>query len=444
MIAYIIRRVLYAVPTVIGVNVIVFMLFFYISNPDQMAERHLGAKRINPELIDEWKREHALNLPYFYNKGWRSTLEWSLSAAQKENKKTVASAGPGHYALVVETPQNEKLVLARSLRISAGEGATLSLPSEFDADGRLELPAAIGKRRFEFDLAQPEGAAPASLDIAFDLPKLESETLTHRVVLEFQEPIGATDSVVETIFFQRSVKMLWLDFGKSDRGNDIKQQIFERMGPSLAISVPALVLGLLLEIFFAMLLAFFRGTYVDYWGVVLCVLMMSISVMFYILGMQVLVSKYWHLFPISGYAYGSDAMKFVALPILIAVIGSLGGSVRFYRTIFLEEINKDYVRTARSKGLAERSVLFVHVLKNAMIPILTGVVVSLPFLFTGSLVLESFFAIPGLGSYTIDAIQNVDFAIVQAMVALGAYLYILGLLMTDISYTLVDPRVRLE
>jgi peptide/nickel transport system permease protein len=122
----------------------------------------------------------------------------------------------------------------------------------------------------------------------------------------------------------------------------------------------------------------------------------------------------------------------------------LGGSVRFYRTIFLEEINKDYVRTARAKGLPERTVLFIHTLKNAMIPILTSVVISLPFLFAGSLLPESFFAIPGMGSFMIDAIQRQDFAIVQAMVSLGSFLYVVGLLLTDISYTLVDPRVRLE
>jgi peptide/nickel transport system permease protein len=122
----------------------------------------------------------------------------------------------------------------------------------------------------------------------------------------------------------------------------------------------------------------------------------------------------------------------------------MGGSIRFYRTIFLEEINKDYVRTARAKGIPERTVLFVHTLKNAMIPILTSIVVSLPFLFTGSLLLESFFAIPGMGAFMIEAIQRQDFAVVQAMVSLGSFLYIFGLVLTDISYTLVDPRVRLE
>jgi peptide/nickel transport system permease protein len=155
------------------------------------------------------------------------------------------------------------------------------------------------------------------------------------------------------------------------------------------------------------------------------------------------LSKLYHLVPISGYDTGLDAWKFLVLPVIVGVVGGIGAGTRWYRTLFLEETTKDYVRTARAKGLSERVVLFRHVLKNAMIPILTGVVVVLPLLFMGSLLVESFFGIPGLGSYTIDAIDSQDFAIVRAMVFLGSVLYILGLLLTDISYTLVDPRVRL-
>jgi peptide/nickel transport system permease protein len=146
---------------------------------------------------------------------------------------------------------------------------------------------------------------------------------------------------------------------------------------------------------------------------------------------------------VSGFDSGWNGLKFVILPVAVGVIGGLGSGVRWYRTIFLEEMAKDYVRTARAKGMPETVVLFKHALKNAMIPILTGVVVTIPFLFIGSLVLESFFSIPGMGSFTLEAIQRQDFAIVQAMVFLGSALYIVGLVLTDISYTLVDPRVRL-
>jgi peptide/nickel transport system permease protein len=210
------------------------------------------------------------------------------------------------------------------------------------------------------------------------------------------------------------------------------------------VAVPVFIIGLMVNITFALMMAFFRATYLDFWGVVLCVAMMSISAMFYIIGGQYLVSKLWNLVPISGFAGGTDALKFVVLPVAIGVIGGIGAGSRWYRTIFLEEIGKDYVRTARAKGLRETVVLFRHVLKNGMIPILTGAVVVIPTLFLGGLLTESFFGIPGLGSYTIDAIQAQDFAVVRAMVFLGAVLYIVGLLLTDISYTLVDPRVRME
>jgi peptide/nickel transport system permease protein len=166
--------------------------------------------------------------------------------------------------------------------------------------------------------------------------------------------------------------------------------------------------------------------------------------MFYIIGGQYLVGKVWNLVPISGYDGGIHAVKFLVLPVLIGVIGGVGASARWYRTMFLEEIGKDYVRTARAKGLSEQWVLFHHVLQNAMIPILTGVVVMIPLLFLGALVTESFFSIPGLGSYTIDAINSQDFAVVRVMVFLGTVLYIIGLILTDVSYTLVDPRVRFE
>ncbi|MGD2138360.1 MAG: ABC transporter permease, partial [Gammaproteobacteria bacterium] len=217
----------------------------------------------------------------------------------------------------------------------------------------------------------------------------------------------------------------------------------QRMLPSLVIAIPVLIIGLLVNISFAMLMAFFRGSYVDISGVIFCVALMSISAMFYIIGGQFLLAKVLRLMPISGFDTGINALKFVALPVIIGVLSGMGSGARLYRTFFLEETGKDYVRTARAKGLAESLVLFRHVLRNALVPIVTGVVAILPLLFMGSLLLESFFAIPGLGSYTIDAINNQDFAIVRAMVFLGSVLYIIGLIMVDISYTIVDPRVRL-
>ena len=441
MMAYIIRRSLYAIPILLGVNIVVFLLFFFVNSPDDMARAHLGHKRVTPEQIDRWKREHSLDLPYFYNAGWRRLA--SLPATATENRLDVLTAGTGEYALVVEAPTGPHATQQRTVHLQASQPARLVLPDDFDAEGRLLLSPETPTQRWHFRLtAEPEaGHTPLSLQLTFHLA---TPAPVHRVVIEYKEPLPLPARFTQTIFFQRSLQMLAFQYGKSDDGKDIGAELLKRIGPSLSITLPAFVLGLLLDIFFAMGVAFYRGTYVDYWGIIVCVILMSISALFYIMGSQVVLGKLLRLVPISGFDYGMHGLKFIALPVLVAIIAGLGGSVRFYRTIFLEEINKDYVRTARAKGLAERQVLFIHTLKNAMIPILTGVVVSLPFLFTGSLLLESFLAIPGMGSFMLDAIQRQDFAVVQAMVSLGSFLYVVGLLLTDISYTLVDPRVRLE
>jgi len=250
--------------------------------------------------------------------------------------------------------------------------------------------------------------------------------------------------LIDTLFVSESLKLFKFDFGMADDGRDISSDIKQRMWPSLAIAVPVLIIGLLTNIFISMLMVFFRGSILDTSGIVISVILMSISGLFYIIAGQYLVSKIMHLVPISGFSPGFASISFLILPVVIGVISGIGTGSRWYRTLFLEEVHKEYVRTARAKGLSEMKVLFKHVLRNALIPILTGVVVVLPSLFLGSLITESFFGIPGLGSYTIDAISSQDFAIVRAMVFLGAVLYILGLLLTDISYTIVDPRVRLS
>jgi len=439
--AYFIRRCLYAIPTLVGVNVIVFALFFFVNSPDDMARQHSGRKRVTPDQIDLWKRQHSLDLPYFYNSGWRRIA--SLTANEQENKAEIPIPGPGEYALIVEAPGAAKEAQERTVSLSCSEPQRLVLPPDFDAGGKLTLPASNESRRLQFRISPAEKEGADELKLALGL-RVQEPAPTNRVLLECKGAISFWSRFTQTIFYQRSVKMLFFSYGKSDDGKDIAAEISNRMWPSLAIAIPALILGLLIDVFFSMLSAFYRGTYLDRWGVVLCVLLMSISGLFYIMGGQVVFSKILRLAPISGYEYGSGALKFLGLPVFIMIVSGIGSGVRFNRTIFLEEINKDYVRTARAKGMPERRVLFIHALKNAMLPILTGLVAGLPLLFTGDLLLESFFAIPGMGSFTIDALQRQDFAVVQAMVCLGSFLYIVGLVLTDVSYTLFDPRVRLE
>jgi peptide/nickel transport system permease protein len=327
MLNYIVRRVLYGVLILIGVNLATFILFFTVNTPDDMARLNIGGKRVSQEQIEKWKVERGYDKPLYWN-----------------------SAEPG-----------------------AGQ-------------------------------------------------------------------------VTETIFWERSVSLYTLNFGRADSeaAGDIGHQVSTRMVASLKLALPLFVLQVIASTAFALLLVMFRQSRLDFWGVVLCVLMLSISSLFYIIVGQFLFSKVLKLAPISGYAGGLDAIKFLALPILLSLLSRLGGEARLYRAMFLEELGKDYVRTARAKGLAEHVVLARHVLRNALIPIVTSAGSYLPYVFLGSLVFESFFGIPGLGAYVIDAISGQDFAIVRTMVFMGSLLYIATFILIDIAYTWVDPRVRLQ
>ena len=263
--------------------------------------------------------------------------------------------------------------------------------------------------------------------------------------LFLNEQKQGSERITETIFWDRSVSLFKLDFGRADAesAGDIGYQIRSRMIASLQLALPLFILQVIASTAFALQLVLFRNSRIDFWGVVLCVLMLSISSLFYIIVGQFLFSRIFKLVPISGYSEGLDAVKFLILPVLLALVARLGGESRLYRAMFLEEVGKDYVRTARAKGLSERIVLFRHVFKNALIPIITSAGAYLPYIFLGSLVFESFFGIPGLGAYVIDAITGQDFAIVRTMVFLGSLLYILSYVLIDIAYTWADPRVRL-
>lgn len=313
MLRYVIRRVLYAIPILIGVSLVTFVLFYATVSPEQMARSKLSSKNPTKEQIHDWLKQHDYDKP-----------------------RTVQ-------------------------------------------------------------------------------------------------------------FKKHMTELMLLRFGESDTtGEPIWKMIRAGIGPSSVIASLSFFALLIITISLALAVAYYRGTYVDTWGTFLCVVFMSISALVFLIAGQYLFGKVLKYAPLAGYRPGLDSFKFAVLPLIIAVLSGLGANVRYYRTLMLEEINQDYVRTARAKGVSERGVLYQHVLKNASPGILTSVVIAIPFLLMGSLLTESFFAIPGLGTMLVDAITNQDFAVVRAMVFLGTILYIIGAVLTDISYTLVDPRVRLE
>src|ERR1700712_2122125 len=279
----------------------------------------------------------------------------------------------------------------------------------------------------------------------------QEQILKWKVERGYDKPLywndGATGihKATDTVFWDRSVSLLALDFGRSDAksATDIGHEIKTRMIISLQLAVPLFLLQIVVSVGFALLLVFFKNSPIDFWGVVTCVLMLSISALFYIIVGQYLFSRVFHLVPISGFESGFDAMRFLALPVILSLLSRLGSEGRLYRAMFLEELGRDYVPTARAKGLSEPKVLFSHVLRNALIPILTSAGSYLPYVFLGSLVFESFFGLPGLGAYVIDAITKQDFAVVRTMVFVGSLLYIATFVLIDVVYTWVDPRVRL-
>tara|TARA_R110000868_G_scaffold30668_1_gene113180 strand:- start:10218 stop:11111 length:894 start_codon:yes stop_codon:yes gene_type:complete len=264
-------------------------------------------------------------------------------------------------------------------------------------------------------------------------------------IVEIREQLGLNRSMWLQ-YFDIVKSAFTFDFGRSwSTKQEIIQMIKAGAIPSATLSFPAFFISTILGISIALLVAFYRGSVFDKVTVVGCVTLMSVSSLAYILFGQWFFAYKLGWFEISGYDYGFPYfIPYILLPAIIWVMLSVGPDVRFYRTIMLDEIYQDYIRTARAKGLSERVILFKHVLKNAMIPIITYVVIQIPFLILGALLLESFFSIPGLGSITLNAINSSDFPVIRAMTVLSAVAYIIFSVITDVLYTLVDPRVRLS
>jgi len=325
MAAYLVRRIAYGFITMLGVLLLLFVLFFAVTDPDDIARKAVG-ERARPEVYAQWKKNHGYDKPLFLN---------------------TQVSGMSRYT--------------------------------------------------------------------------------------------------DTLLFEHFRRMLTFDFGRSDADDSqISRRLWEGAGPSLSLTLPLFVFGLALSVAVALFVAFFRETYVDRLMLVVCMLTMSMASLLYIIAGQYMVGQLLKWFPISGFdPTPAVVARFLALPVLVGVVSGFGADTRLYRTIFLEEIGRDYVRTARAKGCGDARVMVRHVLRNALIPILTNVVVAIPFLFTGALLLESFFGIPGLGALTVEAIQGNDFSTLRTMVYLGALLFILGQVLTDVSYALADPRVRL-
>lgn len=294
-----------------------------------------------------------------------------------------------------------------------------------------------------------------------------------RSIAELRIQLGL-DRPLIVQFLDTFQQMFTFDFGRSySTKQEISSMMLSTSIVSFTLAAPAFIITLLMSISISLFVAYWgRGTHVQNFSVspntpfttrfylrfvnffknridrivvVLCVMGISIPSLSYILFGQNVLAYQLDLFPISGYSrHFPDIISYLLLPSIIWVILGLGGDVRFYRTVILDEVNQDYVRTARAKGVSEKRIFFLHVLKNSLVPIITRVVISIPFLILGSLLLENFFSIPGMGSMMIDAINTTDFPVVRAIVMILSLFYCLFNVLTDLLYAWADPRIQLR
>lgn len=465
------------IPTVLGVIVITFVLFNVVGGSP--ATLTLG-KNVSPKQLEEFDEERGYNKPTIF--GW-----WAKTHAYKDSRFT-ENAGVWSKIDGVTYLAKERKLRGR-IRLQADRD--YEVPVGFDlkphetyrlkvhyrtavgADVQLQVRAAKEGQPVDKqdEVGQQEASEPAweeqqsvtlppkdignifgfrkwpttVLDVVpgqdGDVPRLfirvDHEGMELAKVTLRRKMGKPWDS--QFVFY---LKQIWdCDFGTSSSTNQpVTKLLRDGILPSLFLTVPIFIIGLCVTISLSLICAFFRNRFIDRFFVVIAVALMSLNYLVFIIGGQHVLAYRLEWFPMWGY----ESPQFLFLPILIGVISGLGGGLRFYRTVMLDEIYKDYVRTAFAKGVSNRVVLFKHVLKNAMIPIVTNVVIAIPFLYTGSLLLESFFGIPGLGYMSVNAIFSSDVDLLRAIVLIGAVMYVIANLMTDICYALVDPRVTLS
>ena len=302
------------------------------------------------------------------------------------------------------------------------------------------LPTTVGVLVLSFVLFNVVGGSPAEVILGKNATAQSIAAFNHKFGYDKPLVLGERGSRLDSQFFNFVFDLARGDLGVSTEYDEPVADVLARgVGPSLSLTVPILVGGTVLALSLAMLCAAFRGGFADRAVLVGSTVLMSVNYVVWILAGQYLLAYRLRLFPV----WGCESAAYLALPVLIGLFSSLGPDVRFFRAAVLDEVNRPYVRTAAAKGLSRARVLLRHVLPNSLIPIVTYVSLSIPFLFTGSLMLETFFGIPGLGNVSINAIHSSDMAVVRAVVVLGALLYQIVNLATDLVYAALDPRVRL-
>jgi peptide/nickel transport system permease protein len=444
---YILRRLFQAVFTVLGVMLLTFLLFRVIAGD-------VSSSYVNQKLGREAKRafneKHKLDRPAMLN------IHRRLELVDRTSGNAMFSArdsGSSHLvraldiALAPWRPERSKagaeLAMAGSLVFNLTKATRLAAmaahaPLVAKASGGSGGPAApvLAIRLSD------NTAIAIAVDTAWTCGDLMAAIAAHPAnngKLDARISTWSAGHLFDTQFFWHLYENVTFSGRSYATDQTIIETIAERGKFSLSITVPAMALGWLLAMVLSCLVAFYRGGLVDRITVFITVLGMCIPYLAYMLFGQ------WFMFMIAPqYASGLSSRFSIYVPVMIAVVAGLGWSVRFYRVIILNEINKDYVRTARAKGVSTGDILFKHVLKNCMLPILTNVISEIPFLIMGALLLEKFFGVPGLGDLFLTSITSRDVPIITGLTYFTTILYVVSLLLTDILYAVFDPRVRLR
>lgn len=433
---YIFKRLLQMIPTMAGVVVITFVLFNLVGgSPGRMI---LGDKA-SARQLEEFDEQRGFNRPLFFGRTSATRLyastdfaraagPWSgVSGAVFHAEGFVRVTGPAEvpFPLAFDPISGHRYEWTAKVRVT-GEGAEL-----VTTGGRQTL---VGSRSDVVWQDQLETAGDSYRPTLRVPPSVEVDLISivcHRVherpwISQWSYYVG---------------QLLAFDFGISHAANrPVVDLLREGIGPTMMLATPILIGETLLSLVLALLCAYNRGRWPDHLVLVFCVMLMSVNYLVWIVAGQYWLGYRFDLFPVWGF----ESWAYLLLPVTVGILYGLGPNVRFYRSVMLEEMHRDYVRTARAKGVGTAGILFRHVLKNAMIPVITNVVLSLPFLYTGSLLLETFFGIPGLGYISVNAINSSDVDVVRAVVLIGSFLYLAANLLADVCYAWVDPRVRLS
>lgn len=453
MIRYIIKRCLQMIPTVGGVILITFVLFNLVGGSP--AAMTLG-QHVSPQALEEFDEQRGFNKPLLC--GWWTKTR-AMANLNFDSGPSPWGTVPGAVYVRASGRDPGRLVLATNALYSVPLACPLLSETRYElalvyrlaAGGEAEFrirntPRGEGKGLIErrgipipcvpqwTALRLPVSAGSGSPSLMFTVKGQPLEIRSMSLRRGMAHPLDS-----QLVFYLRQLARL--DFGVSSSMNQpVSRVLLQGIWPSLALTLPILLVELIVSIGLALVCAFYRNAFIDRFLVVLAVALMSVNYLVWIVAGQYLLAYRLHWFPLWGF----ESWRFLVLPVAIGVVSGLGANLRFYRTIMLDEMYRDYVRTAFAKGVSRGGVLFRHVLKNAMIPIITNVAIALPFLYTGSLLLESFFGIPGLGYLSVNALNSADIDVVRAVVLVGSILFVAANLVADICYALVDPRVKLE